>query len=89
MPLFKPRSKRTDFGDLWLGNAPTDRCFLEKIKASQRHHHINVTQCQGGTVEMGRYRDQQGVIKLRRFQVDMTSRWKLLSANDVSAEKLP
>ena len=39
------------------GNAPTDRCFLEKIKeASQKGIIIyNVTQCQGGTVEMGRY----------------------------------
>ena len=34
------------------GNAPTDRCFLEKIKeASQKGIIIyNVTQCQGGTV---------------------------------------
>lgn len=39
------------------GNAPTDRLFLSKIKnASEKGLIIyNVTQCQGGTVEMGRY----------------------------------
>lgn len=39
------------------GNAPTDTLFLKKIKeASQKGILIyNVTQCQGGTVEMGRY----------------------------------
>lgn len=39
------------------GNAPTNRIFLEKIKeASQKGIIIyNVTQCQGGSVEMGRY----------------------------------
>lgn len=39
------------------GNAPTSQCFLDKIKkASEKGILIyNVTQCQGGTVEMGRY----------------------------------
>lgn len=39
------------------GNAPTNRCFLNKIKEAARKGIIiyNVTQCQGGTVEMGRY----------------------------------
>lgn len=39
------------------GNAPTSRCFLEKIKEASEKGIIiyNVTQCQGGTVEMGRY----------------------------------
>jgi len=39
------------------GNAPTDKGFLEKIRtASEKGILIyNVTQCQGGTVEMGRY----------------------------------
>lgn len=39
------------------GNAPTNRCFLEKIKKAAEKGIIiyNVTQCQGGTVEMGRY----------------------------------
>lgn len=39
------------------GNAPTDNCFLKKIKEAAEKGIIvfNVTQCQGGTVEMGRY----------------------------------
>lgn len=39
------------------GNAPTDSCFLKKIKEAAEKGIIiyNVTQCQGGTVEMGRY----------------------------------
>lgn len=39
------------------GNAPTDGRFLEKIKKASDKGLIiyNVTQCQGGTVEMGRY----------------------------------
>lgn len=39
------------------GNAPTDAVFLEKIrKACGKGIWVyNVTQCQGGTVEMGRY----------------------------------
>lgn len=39
------------------GNAPTDPCFLQKIKEATRKGILiyNVTQCQGGTVEMGRY----------------------------------
>lgn len=39
------------------GNAPTQQIFLEKIqKAAQKGIVIyNVTQCQGGSVEMGRY----------------------------------
>ncbi len=39
------------------GNAPTDRTFLSKIKHATDQGILiyNVTQCQGGTVEMGRY----------------------------------
>lgn len=39
------------------GNAPTTRCFLDKIKKASAKGILiyNVTQCQGGTVEMGRY----------------------------------
>lgn len=39
------------------GNAPTDALFLKQIKeATEKGIFIyNVTQCQGGTVEMGRY----------------------------------
>ena len=39
------------------GNAPTTPCFLKKIKEAAEKDIIiyNVTQCQGGTVEMGRY----------------------------------
>lgn len=46
------------------GNAPTDNQFLEKIKkASEKGILIyNVTQCQGGTVEMGRYETSRKLI---------------------------
>lgn len=39
------------------GNAPTDPAFLAKIQAAAEKGILiyNVTQCQGGTVEMGRY----------------------------------
>lgn len=39
------------------GNAPTDEIFLGKIREAAEKGIIiyNVTQCQGGTVEMGRY----------------------------------
>ena len=39
------------------GNAPTDKVFLNKIKEALNKGIViyNVTQCQGGSVEMGRY----------------------------------
>lgn len=44
-------------GTYGSGNAPTEEIFLEKIKEASEKGIIiyNVTQCQGGTVEMGRY----------------------------------
>ncbi|MFT6815294.1 MAG: L-asparaginase [Sphingobacteriales bacterium] len=39
------------------GNAPTDKWFLDELQASIKRGTIlvNITQCQGGTVDMGRY----------------------------------
>lgn len=47
------------------GNAPTDNCFLNKIKEASEKGIIiyNVTQCQGGTVEMGRYETSRKLLK--------------------------
>lgn len=46
------------------GNAPTDSRFLKKIKEAAEKGIIiyNVTQCQGGTVEMGRYETSRELI---------------------------
>lgn len=45
------------------GNAPTNTLFLNKIKEATERGIIiyNVTQCQGGTVEMGRYETSRGL----------------------------
>ncbi len=47
------------------GNAPTDAPFLKQIKeAAEKGIFIyNVTQCQGGTVEMGRYETSRELLK--------------------------
>lgn len=47
------------------GNAPTDQVFLAKIKeaASKGIIIYNVTQCLGGTVEMGRYETSRKLLK--------------------------
>ena len=47
------------------GNAPTDKVFLSKIKeaASKGTIIYNVTQCLGGTVEMGRYETSRKLLK--------------------------
>ena len=46
------------------GNAPTDAIFLNKIQQACEKGIIiyNVTQCQGGTVEMGRYETSTALI---------------------------
>lgn len=46
------------------GNAPTDAVFLNKIREACEKGIIiyNVTQCQGGTVEMGRYETSTALI---------------------------
>lgn len=47
------------------GNAPTDKVFLSKIKEAANKGTIiyNVTQCLGGTVEMGRYETSRKLLK--------------------------
>ena len=47
------------------GNAPTDKVFLAKIKEAANNGIIiyNVTQCLGGTVEMGRYETSRKLLK--------------------------
>lgn len=47
------------------GNAPTDASFLSKIEDAAEKGIIiyNVTQCQGGTVEMGRYETSTKLLK--------------------------
>ncbi len=47
------------------GNAPTDPAFLAKIKEAADKGIViyNVTQCQGGTVEMGRYETSNELLK--------------------------
>lgn len=47
------------------GNAPTDCRFLDKIQEAAQKGIIiyNVTQCQGGTVEMGRYGTSTNLVK--------------------------
>ncbi|MCK9168669.1 MAG: L-asparaginase 1, partial [Bacteroidales bacterium] len=39
------------------GNAPTERWFIEQLKAARQKGIIvfNVTQCKGGSVEIGKY----------------------------------
>lgn len=46
------------------GNAPTSHAFLAKIKEAADKGIIiyNVTQCQGGTVEMGRYETSRNLV---------------------------
>ena len=48
------------------GNAPTDAIFLNKIQQACEKGIIiyNVTQCQGGTVEMGRYETSTALINV-------------------------
>lgn len=48
------------------GNAPTNNAFLTKIKEASDKGIIiyNVTQCQGGTVEMGRYETSCNLVSL-------------------------
>lgn len=47
------------------GNAPTENIFLDKIREATDRGIIiyNVTQCQGGTVEMGRYETSRKLLK--------------------------
>lgn len=47
------------------GNAPTNEAFLRKIKEASDKRIIiyNVTQCLGGTVEMGRYETSRQLLK--------------------------
>ena len=46
------------------GNAPTSDWFLARVKEAEERGIVvyNVTQCQGGSVEMGRYETSRGLI---------------------------
>lgn len=48
------------------GNAPTEKWFIDKLKKSINNNIIilNVTQCQGGSVEMGRYQTSETLKKI-------------------------
>ncbi|MGI9546340.1 MAG: asparaginase [Flavobacteriaceae bacterium] len=49
------------------GNAPTDDWFVEELKAAKARglHIVNVTQCSGGSVIMGRYKTSEALRKLQ------------------------
>jgi L-asparaginase len=49
------------------GNAPTDKWFIDELGAAKRRglHIVNVTQCSGGGVSMGRYETSEALRKLQ------------------------
>ena len=49
------------------GNAPTDKWFIDELSAAKKRglHIVNVTQCSGGAVNMGRYETSEALRKLQ------------------------